>query len=118
MHNLRQYEVPLHRYMALMDLQAEQRAREESESLRKEEHEQIAEKRRRDLVLAATQIPGEAGKKWFQGTADAVRQFIWVFQDAKNKNNENILRLSGDHLYRMDYMDFVQPCIRLWADKN
>lgn len=31
-------------------------------------------------VLAATQTPGEAGKKWFQGTADAVRQFIWVFE--------------------------------------
>lgn len=30
--------------------QAEQRAREESERLRKEEREQIAEKRRRDLV--------------------------------------------------------------------
>ena len=31
-------------------------------------------------VLAATQTPGEAGKKWFQGTADAVRQFIWLFE--------------------------------------
>lgn len=31
-------------------------------------------------VLAATQTPGEAGQKWFQGTADAVRQFIWVFE--------------------------------------
>ncbi|KAK1268485.1 hypothetical protein QJS04_geneDACA005121 [Acorus gramineus] len=31
-------------------------------------------------VLAATQTPGEAGKKWFQGTADAVRQFTWVFE--------------------------------------
>lgn len=31
-------------------------------------------------VFAATQTPGEAGKNWFQGTADAVRQFIWVFE--------------------------------------
>ena len=31
-------------------------------------------------VLAATQTSGEAGKKWFQGTADAVRQFTWVFE--------------------------------------
>ncbi|CAI9755880.1 unnamed protein product [Fraxinus pennsylvanica] len=67
-------------------------------------------------VLAATQTPGEAGKKWFQGTADAVRQFIWVFEDAKNKNVENILILSGDHLYRMDYMDFVQRHIDTNAD--
>ncbi|CAA2972106.1 glucose-1-phosphate adenylyltransferase large subunit 2, chloroplastic amyloplastic [Olea europaea subsp. europaea] len=67
-------------------------------------------------VLAATQTPGEAGKKWFQGTADAVRQFIWVFEDAKNKNVEHILILSGDHLYRMDYMDFVQRHIDTNAD--
>ncbi|KAI8015239.1 hypothetical protein LOK49_LG05G03671 [Camellia lanceoleosa] len=67
-------------------------------------------------VLAATQTPGEAGKKWFQGTADAVRQFVWVFEDAKNKNVENILILSGDHLYRMDYMDFVQKHIDTHAD--
>ena len=33
-----------------------------------------------EQVLAATQTTGEAGKKWFQGTADAVRQFIWMFE--------------------------------------
>ncbi|CAM8926123.1 unnamed protein product [Rhodiola kirilowii] len=53
-------------------------------------------------VLAATQTPGEAGNRWFQGTADAVRQFTWVFEDAKTKNVEHILILSGDHLYRMN----------------
>ncbi|KAJ7957772.1 Glucose-1-phosphate adenylyltransferase [Quillaja saponaria] len=67
-------------------------------------------------VLAATQTPGEAGNKWFQGTADAVRQFVWVFEDAKNKNVEHILILSGDHLYRMDYMEFVQKHIDTNAD--
>lgn len=67
-------------------------------------------------VLAATQTPGEAGKKWFQGTADAVRQFIWVFEDAKNKNVEHIVILSGDHLYRMNYLDFVQKHIDTNAD--
>ncbi|KAK2966008.1 hypothetical protein RJ640_016395 [Escallonia rubra] len=67
-------------------------------------------------VLAATQTPGEAGMKWFQGTADAVRKFTWVFEDAKNKDIENILILSGDHLYRMDYMDFVQNHIDRNAD--
>ncbi|KAH7293799.1 hypothetical protein KP509_28G042900 [Ceratopteris richardii] len=59
-------------------------------------------------VLAATQRPGEAGMSWFQGTADAVRQFTWLFEDAKNTDIEHVLILSGDHLYRMDYMDFVQ----------
>ncbi|XP_061353810.1 glucose-1-phosphate adenylyltransferase large subunit 1-like [Gastrolobium bilobum] len=67
-------------------------------------------------VLAATQTPGEAGKRWFQGTADAVRQFSWVFEDAKHTNIENVLILAGDHLYRMDYMDFVQSHIDRNAD--
>ncbi|BAT90938.1 Glucose-1-phosphate adenylyltransferase large subunit 1 [Vigna angularis] len=67
-------------------------------------------------VLAATQTPGEAGKKWFQGTADAVRQFTWVFEDAKNQNIENVLILAGDHLYRMDYMDLVQSHVDRNAD--
>ncbi|XP_031269077.1 glucose-1-phosphate adenylyltransferase large subunit 2, chloroplastic-like [Pistacia vera] len=67
-------------------------------------------------VLAATQTPGETGKRWFQGTADAVRQFVWVFEDAKNKNVEHVLILSGDHLYRMDYRDFLQKHIDSGAD--
>ncbi|XP_010556665.1 PREDICTED: glucose-1-phosphate adenylyltransferase large subunit 1-like [Tarenaya hassleriana] len=67
-------------------------------------------------VLAATQTPGEFGKRWFQGTADAVRQFIWLFEDAKHRHIENILILSGDHLYRMDYMEFVQRHIDSGAD--
>lgn len=36
-----------------------------------------------EQVLAATQTPGEAGMNWFQGTADAVRQFTWVFEVGK-----------------------------------
>ncbi|XWS46347.1 hypothetical protein CRYUN_Cryun14cG0057600 [Craigia yunnanensis] len=67
-------------------------------------------------VLAATQTSGESGKKWFQGTADAVRQFIWLFEDAKHRHIKNILLLSGDHLYRMDYMDFLQKHINSGAD--
>ncbi|KAI8565888.1 hypothetical protein RHMOL_Rhmol03G0296000 [Rhododendron molle] len=34
--------------------------------------------------------------------------FMVTPEDAKKKNVEHILILSGDHLYRMDYMDFVQ----------
>lgn len=67
-------------------------------------------------MLAATQTAGESGKKWFQGTADAVRQFLWLFEDARLKCIENILILSGDHLYRMDYMDFVQKHVDSGAD--
>lgn len=66
-------------------------------------------------VFAATQTPGEEGKRWFQGTADAVRQ-LGLFEDSKSKDIEHILVLSGDHLYRMDYMSFVQKHIDTNAD--
>jgi glucose-1-phosphate adenylyltransferase len=59
-------------------------------------------------VLAAAQRPGSGGDKWFEGTADAVRQYLWLLEDAKNKDVEDVIILSGDHLYRMDYEDFVQ----------
>ncbi|KAG0495592.1 hypothetical protein HPP92_000307 [Vanilla planifolia] len=67
-------------------------------------------------VLAATQTPGEAGMNWFQGTADAVRQFVWVFEDPRHRSIEHIVILSGDHLYRMNYMDFVQTHVDKRAD--
>ncbi|CAA2995052.1 glucose-1-phosphate adenylyltransferase large subunit 3, chloroplastic amyloplastic [Olea europaea subsp. europaea] len=67
-------------------------------------------------VLAATQTSGEFGKKWFQGTADAVRQFHWLFEDPRSKDIEDVLILSGDHLYRMDYMEFVQNHWQSGAD--
>ena len=54
-------------------------------------------------ILAAQQTP--ENPNWFQGTADAVRQYIWLFQDAKISE---YLILSGDHLYRMDYSQFIQ----------
>lgn len=54
-------------------------------------------------VLAAQQTPDHPG--WFQGTADAVRQYLWLF---KEWDVDEYLILSGDHLYRMDYGDFVQ----------
>ncbi|KAK9909310.1 hypothetical protein WJX75_000333 [Coccomyxa subellipsoidea] len=57
-------------------------------------------------VLAATQTPTD--KEWFQGTADAVRQYAWLFEDIKNRVVEDIIILSGDHLYRMDYLKFVE----------
>jgi glucose-1-phosphate adenylyltransferase len=56
-------------------------------------------------VLAATQSP--TGSEWFQGTADAVRQYSWLLNDTKNRTIDDVVILSGDHLYRMDYMKFV-----------
>jgi len=65
-------------------------------------------------VLAATQTPTD--KQWFQGTADAVRQYAWLLSDIKNKNVEDVVILSGDHLYRMDYSDFVKTHRQCNAD--
>ncbi|KAG6545335.1 hypothetical protein Mapa_013184 [Marchantia paleacea] len=57
-------------------------------------------------VLAATQTLGD--KRWFMGTADAVRRFSWIFDNVRSEAVEHVLVLSGDHLYRMNYMDLVQ----------
>lgn len=54
-------------------------------------------------VLAAQQTP--ENPNWFQGTADAVRQYLWLFEEWEV---DEYLILSGDHLYRMDYRQFVQ----------
>jgi len=53
-------------------------------------------------VLAAQQTPDSAD--WFQGTADAVRQYLWLFE---SWDVRDYLILSGDHLYRMDYRLFI-----------
>jgi glucose-1-phosphate adenylyltransferase len=54
-------------------------------------------------VLAAQQTP--ENPNWFQGTADAVRQYLWLLSDW---DVDQYLILSGDHLYRMDYRQFLQ----------
>ncbi|MEM6592433.1 MAG: glucose-1-phosphate adenylyltransferase [Cyanobacteria bacterium P01_C01_bin.73] len=54
-------------------------------------------------VLAAQQTP--ESPSWFQGTADAVRKYLWLFEPW---DVDEYVILSGDHLYRMDYRDFIQ----------
>jgi len=44
-------------------------------------------------VLAANQSP--AGSKWFQGTADAVRQYLWLFENSMREGIEDFLILAG-----------------------
>jgi glucose-1-phosphate adenylyltransferase len=56
-------------------------------------------------VLAASQTP--VNQTWFQGTADAVRQYFWLFEQAEREGVKDFLILAGDHLYRMNYADFV-----------
>ncbi|MEN9217527.1 MAG: glucose-1-phosphate adenylyltransferase [Gloeomargarita sp. DG_2_bins_126] len=62
-------------------------------------------------VLAAQQTPDNPG--WFQGTADAVRQYLWLFE---TWDVDHYLILSGDHLYRMDYRDFIARHQQTGAD--
>lgn len=62
-------------------------------------------------VLAAEQT--KDNPDWFQGTADAVRQTLPHLRDWKV---ETLLILSGDHLYRMDYEDFLRRHYETNAD--
>lgn len=62
-------------------------------------------------VLAAQQTP--ESPSWFQGTADAVRKYLWLLEEW---NVDEYLILSGDHLYRMDYRDFVKRHQETGAD--
>jgi glucose-1-phosphate adenylyltransferase len=57
-------------------------------------------------ILAAEQTPGEeaTADDWYQGTADAVRKHLSRFHTARPSE---MLILSGDHLYRMDYRRFI-----------
>jgi glucose-1-phosphate adenylyltransferase len=53
-------------------------------------------------ILAAEQTP--ESPQWFQGTADAVRQ---VLPHIRDWGIDTLLILSGDHLYHMDYRQFL-----------
>jgi glucose-1-phosphate adenylyltransferase len=53
-------------------------------------------------VLAAQQTT--ESPSWFEGTADAVRKYLWLFAEC---DVDQYLILSGDQLYRMNYADFV-----------
>ena len=44
-------------------------------------------------VLAASQ--STVNKDWFQGTADAVRQYMWLFDESIREGVEDFLILSG-----------------------
>lgn len=54
-------------------------------------------------ILAAEQTP--QGSDWFQGTADAVRATL---NHTTYYDSDDVLILSGDHLYRMDYRKVIQ----------
>ncbi len=62
-------------------------------------------------ILAAQQTP--EGARWYQGTADAVRQNLRYFLEHPCKY---FIILSGDQLYRMDYRDMLRQHVESGAD--
>src|SRR6188508_1428906 len=54
-------------------------------------------------ILAAQQT--NESSDWYQGTADAVRQNISYIE---RENPDEVLILSGDQLYRMDYRQLIE----------
>jgi len=62
-------------------------------------------------ILAAQQTP--SGERWYQGTADAVRQNL---RDFLNSQYDHFIILSGDQLYRMDFRDVLARHIETGAD--
>jgi glucose-1-phosphate adenylyltransferase len=62
-------------------------------------------------ILAAEQTPDDA--RWYQGTADAVRQAARHF---RRYDADCYLILAGDHLYRMDYSELVDSHFDRRAD--
>ena len=62
-------------------------------------------------ILACEKKPGN--DKWYQGTADAVRQNIEYLSDCPV---DYFLILSGDHLFEMDFREFLIFSIEKGAD--
>ncbi len=61
-------------------------------------------------ILAAQQT--SENQDWYQGTADAVRKNLIYLKSA----DDDIIILSGDHLYRMDYRKFFEHHQKVGAD--
>lgn len=62
-------------------------------------------------ILAAQQTP--TSEKWFQGTADAVRQSFMHF---RSEEPDLVVILSGDQLYRMNFEDIFKQHLESGAD--
>jgi len=64
-------------------------------------------------VLAAEQTGPGGGDEWYQGTADAVRKQLGRICRG---DVDEVVILSGDHLYRMDYQQLLRTHRELKAD--
>jgi glucose-1-phosphate adenylyltransferase len=52
------------------------------------------------------------GSSWYQGTADAVFQNLYILRD---RLPSRVLILSGDHIYSMDYSEMIAEHVRTGA---
>ena len=53
------------------------------------------------------------GETWYEGTADAIYQNLWLLTRSEAKY---VVVLSGDHIYRMDYKPMLQQHKKTGAD--
>lgn len=67
----------------------------------------------RSSTVAIPPRQTEIGSNWFIGTADAIYQNL-EFLDSHDP--ENVLILSGDHIYRMDYAQMLETHLEKKAD--
>lgn len=60
--------------------------------------------RRREIKVLPP-YTGTHSSDWYKGTADAISQNAWYI---KRYNPKNVLILSGDHIYHMDYLKMIE----------
>ena len=65
------------------------------------------------VELLAAQQTMEGGTDWYEGTADAVRKNVRYLEQ---RGIDYVLILSGDQLYRMNYLDMVHTHTQSGAD--
>jgi glucose-1-phosphate adenylyltransferase len=65
------------------------------------------------VELLAAQQTMEGGAEWYQGTADAVRKNL---KHIDQRGIKHVLILSGDQLYRMDYLAMLKTHVETKAD--
>jgi glucose-1-phosphate adenylyltransferase len=61
------------------------------------------------IVPPQQRISGE----WYRGTADSIRQNLYLIEQTRPRH---VLILSGDHIYKMDYIRFLQYHLEKEAD--
>ena len=65
------------------------------------------------VELLAAQQTMEGGTDWYEGTADAVRKNVRYLEQ---RDVDYVLILSGDQLYRMNYLDMLHTHTQTGAD--